>query len=181
MNSTNFNWGDNIIDSRDIINYYDELCDVKETYESVIEEVEERLATAEYDYKISRVLYECDDTERERFENHQTLYENIQLELENAQKELDEFNHDEFKLLEDIINQGENSPDWSYGETLIHENYFTAYIEEVIHDCYEMPKEFDGGKWPFNHMSMDWEAAAEEALQDYNTIDADGEAYYIRV
>jgi hypothetical protein len=43
-----------------------------------------------------------------------------------------------------------------------------------------MPKEFNEGKWPWNHMSMDWEGAADEAKVDYLTIEADGHTYYIR-
>ena len=181
MNSTDFNWGDNTIDSRDIINYYEERLDEKETYESIVEEAEEALEEADEEYLSSRMAYERDDSERERYEYLEKVYEDSLKDLEDATKDLeDAFDHDEFKLLEDIISQGEGSPDWSYGETLIHESYFTQYIEELINDCYEMPKEFLNGNWPWNHMEMDWESAAEEAKSDYMTIEADGETYYIR-
>lgn len=72
------------------------------------------------------------------------------------------------------------NPDWSYGETLLHEEYFTKYIEDLIDDCYEMPKEMHSGNWPWRHMTMDYEAAADEAKQDYFEVDFDGVTYYIR-
>lgn len=75
---------------------------------------------------------------------------------------------------------GESSPDWSYGETLIREDYFTKYIEELIDDCYEIPKEMNSGEWPWRHMTIDYEAAAEEAKQDYMELNYDGVTYFIR-
>lgn len=65
-------------------------------------------------------------------------------------------------------------------ETLIHEGYFTDYIEELIKDCFELPKEFDSGNWPYRHMTMDYEAAAEEAKVDYAEAEFDGTTYYYR-
>ncbi len=70
--------------------------------------------------------------------------------------------------------------DWQYGETLIRESYFTDYIEELIKDCYSMPKEFESGAWPWRHMTLDYEAAADEAQCDYTRIDFDGVDYLIR-
>lgn len=87
---------------------------------------------------------------------------------------------DEYLSLVKLAKQGEDSPDWSYGETLIHEDYFTKYIEDLIDDCYEMPKEMRSGEWPWRHITIDYEAAAEEAKQDYFSVNFDGETYWIR-
>ena len=53
-------------------------------------------------------------------------------------------------------------------------------VEELIDDCYELPKEFKSGEWPWRHMKIDFEAAAEEAKQDYTSVEFFGITYWIR-
>lgn len=88
--------------------------------------------------------------------------------------------HDELMALRELASDGEDSPDWTHGETLIRESYFTDYIRDLINECYEMPKEFGSGSWPYRHMTIDYEAAAEEAKVDYSEVDFDGVTYLIR-
>lgn len=85
-------------------------------------------------------------------------------------------------LLEELKGNGGDEKwrgDW-YPVTLISEDYFTDYIKDIIDDCYEMPKEMNSGSWPYRHMTIDYEAAAEEAKQDYSEIDIGGTAYFYR-
>jgi hypothetical protein len=87
----------------------------------------------------------------------------------------------ELAMLEDLADQGQSeSSDWVHGETLIRRSYFVDYTEELINDCYEMPKQMHSGDWPFRHMTIDYEAAAKELEQDYSSIDFDGVEYLIR-
>ena len=86
----------------------------------------------------------------------------------------------ELAILLKVQEQAEDCADWRYGETLINESYFTDYIEDLIKDCYELPKEFESGNWPWRHMTLDYEAAADEAQCDYTYIDFDGVTYLIR-
>jgi hypothetical protein len=87
----------------------------------------------------------------------------------------------ELAMLEDLADQGQSeSSDWIHGETLIRRSYFVDYTEELINDCYEMPKQMHSGDWPFRHMTIDYEAAAKELEQDYSSIDFDGVEYLIR-
>jgi hypothetical protein len=87
----------------------------------------------------------------------------------------------EWKVLTALAKQGEaESRDWLHGETLIRRSYFVDYISDLIHDCYEMPKEMTSGNWPFRHITIDYEAAAQEAEQDYASVYFDGEEYLIR-
>jgi hypothetical protein len=79
-----------------------------------------------------------------------------------------------------VQEQCEDVADWEHGEALIRESYFTDYIEELINDCYDMPKEINSGDWPWRHMKIDYEAAAQEAKADYEEIDFDGTTYLIR-
>jgi hypothetical protein len=87
----------------------------------------------------------------------------------------------ELAMLEDLAKQGEaESSDWVHSETLIRRSYFVDYTEELINDCYEMPKQMHSGDWPFRHMTIDYEAAAKELEQDYSSIGFDGVEYLIR-
>ena len=107
-------------------------------------------------------------------------FDALKVNLKEADAELEEFDMEELELLNEVVSQGEDSPDWSYGEALIHENYFEDYIRELIGDCYEMPKELESGEWPWRHVKVDYEAAADEALSDYNSIGVGETTYYIR-
>lgn len=87
---------------------------------------------------------------------------------------------EELEELRKLAKQAEVSPDWNHGETLIRETYFTDYIMNVVEDCYEMPEALNSGNWPWRHLEMDWEAAAEEAKSDYLEVDFSGVTYLIR-
>lgn len=88
---------------------------------------------------------------------------------------------EELAFLLAIQDEADCSPDYIYGESLISEDYFTDYIQALIEDCYELPEGLNTGRWPFNHMQMDYEAAAEEAKQDYIEFSVDGYSFLIRV
>lgn len=87
----------------------------------------------------------------------------------------------ELAILLKVQEQAEDCADYQYGEVLIRESYFTDYIKELIDDCYELPKEFNSGAWPWRHMTLDYESAANEAKDDYTWIEFDGVTYLIRI
>ena len=87
---------------------------------------------------------------------------------------------EELEELKRLQSEAESSPDWQHGETLIRESYFASYIEELINDCYEMPKDMNSGAWPWRHMKIDYEAAADEAKADYFEVEYFGVTYLIR-
>jgi uncharacterized protein (UPF0335 family) len=86
----------------------------------------------------------------------------------------------ELDALRELAAEAESSPDWIHGEQLIRASYFVQYITELIDDCYDLPKELTSGDWPYRHITIDFEAAAKEAEQDYNSVDFDGVEYLIR-
>lgn len=77
-----------------------------------------------------------------------------------------------------LANECECYADWQYGETLVARDYWVAYITDLIDECYDMPK--PAGAWPYYHLRMDYEAAAEEAEQDYASVYLFGNEYLIR-
>jgi DNA repair exonuclease SbcCD ATPase subunit len=163
-----------IIDSRDIIERIEEL-------ESELEALREAVAEAQ------EAFSNIDDREDGTVSEEQQAYDlNEALQAVNdAQRELTEWFDSsakgELDILKALAEEAEaESSDWQYGEQLIRKSYFVDYITETIHDCYELPKEFNSGNWPFRHMTFDYEAAANEAEQDYASIDFDGVEYLIR-
>ncbi len=86
----------------------------------------------------------------------------------------------ELATLRALADEAEDSSDWIHGEQLIRRSYFVDYIAEIIDDCYELPKELTSGNWPYRHITIDYEAAAQEAEQDYISVDFDGVEYLIR-
>lgn len=89
----------------------------------------------------------------------------------------DEFdNSDEGKELETLKELEEEckqySDDWEYGETLIHRDYFNEYMDEMVEDCYQLPKDLP--YW-MNITIIDYDALE----QDYISVYLDGEEYLI--
>lgn len=156
---------DRVIYSRDVIDRIEELESERQTLIDEIEEVEEALGAID-----------CD--------NEEEAYAGAEETLQDAKESLVEWDAseeaEELAALKALEEEASSSPDWEYGETLIHEDYFTEYIEELIDDCYKMPKEMKSGDWPWRHVVIDYEAAAEEAKNDYFIVDFDGTNYWIR-
>ena len=86
-------------------------------------------------------------------------------EKEKAQEALDEWNEENLKELEalrSLVEQAEGYGDWEFGETLIHDSFFTDYARELAEDIGALK---DNSGWPSN--CIDWDQAAEELQQDY--------------
>jgi len=80
-------------------------------------------------------------------------------------------------ILEDLKGYGGDEQwrgDW-YPVTLIHEDHFEDYAQELAEDIGAVNLD---AQWPNNH--IDWKAAAEDLLQDYSEVDVDGTTYYYR-
>jgi hypothetical protein len=156
--------GQDIIYSLDLIERINELESEKQGLVDAVEE-----AQAAYEY------HDSEDTKS-------TPEWNDLVEARKALADwLESEEATELETLKALAEEGENeSMDWIHGETLIHRRYWVEYTQELIHDCYEMPKEWTAGDWPFRHMTIDYEAAAQELETDYASIDFDGHEYLIR-
>lgn len=83
---------------------------------------------------------------------------------------------EEFMRLRDLDEQGQRiASDWTFGETLIREDYFVEYAEDYAGDVGLINEE---ARWPNNH--IDWEAAAEDLKQDYSTVTYGDATYLVR-
>lgn len=159
-----------IMDSRDIIARIEEL---ETDHESLVEAVDE--AQEAYDDYLVELedadeLKEPDDTEEGRELADQLAFDRKALSDWLAGDEAKEL-----ETLKDFANGLEGYGDWNYGETIIAESYFTEYAEEMAKDTGAIDP---NAKWPLNH--IDWDAAANELMQDYTESDFDGVTYYMR-
>ena len=164
---------DNVIDSRDIIKRIDELTG---GFRALVDDIEDA---------------ETDEDRETAFGalatwliGHTGIIPDLkaleEIAFDDVSDWAEAYAAHELKALLALADEAECSPGWSHGETLIHEDYFTDYIEKLINDCYDLPKEFNSGDWPWRHMTIDYEAAADEAKQDYMEVTFDGQTYYIR-
>lgn len=157
------NTTDEIIDSRDVIARIEELEAEREALSDAVEECQ-----AAYDF------HNSEDTKNGP--EWDDLTEAIDRLAEWDESEEAE----ELRNLQALAEECEGVPDWIYGAQLIREDYFTTYIENLIDECYEMPKQINSGDWPWRHMTIDYEAAADEAKVDYTDVTFDGETYFVR-
>ena len=104
--------------------------------------------------------------------------ERVESDLEQARVDGDDTTdlEVELKALQAFAEEAsEYAPDWHYGETIIHADYFVAYAEQLADEIGAINKK---AEWPHTH--IDWEAAADELKMDYSDVEFDGVTYYIR-
>lgn len=159
--ATDISNSDDIIDSRDVIARIEELESELETLTDAVDEARRGVDEPDLD---------GDDRPLEE------IVEEAQETLASAQTNLADWEgEEELKILKALAEQGEDSADWNYGETLIRDSYFEEYAEQLADDIGAIDR---NARWPVN--CIDWGKAADELKQDYIEVDFDGEAYWIR-
>lgn len=110
----------------------------------------------------------------ERLEELEEL-EEIFLDPESSEEDKSEWTReldDELATLRKFADEASHVPDWEYGETFIHEDYFVDYVEDLVKDCYQM----EIPDW----VAIDWESTANSVKVDYTEFTLDGNTYYAR-
>ncbi len=87
---------------------------------------------------------------------------------------------DESAELEGLLELRKFRDDNDSCDEFVAASHFVEYITDMIDDCYELPKELKSGRWPYNHVKIDYEAAADEASQDYTSVELFGKEYFAR-
>ena len=67
-------------------------------------------------------------------------------------------------------------PDWEYGETFIHENYFTDYARETVEGCGYIP----AGLLAWLANAIDWDKVADALKEGYTEFEFRGATYWAR-
>ena len=111
----------------------------------------------------------------EHYEDQTDDFDDILFEEEEIQSWKEDW-EDELKEIEEIDNiENELGSAFDYGVTLVHEDYFEDYTEELLIDCGYISKDFPS--W----IEIDWEATANNVKQDYTEVEYQGETYYGRI
>lgn len=74
--------------------------------------------------------------------------------------------------LRDAVN--EISSEWDDGVTLIHEDYFEAYVEELVTDCGYLSTDLP------DFIKIDWAETADNIRVDYSSVTLNGNDYWVR-
>ena len=138
---------------------------VKAAAAEIIDEIDE-LDSERIDLQTEIVtVTEIDDEDhQDECDELETMIDNLRLQAE----ELREENKDLLEFAADLDN-------WSVVDTsLICEDYFTQYAEEMARDIYGI----DTNEWPCN--LIDWDEAADQLLSDYTSIEFGTTTYYYR-
>jgi len=146
----------NIIDTRDL---FKRQCELQSELESLQDDIntaiaevsEEQAKGADYDPELDTAVEDAEAA----LSDWQSEY----------QEELDELN----------ALESEVGGEWMHGETLIDEDDFEEYAQELAEDVGNMPCD---QPWPFN--CIDWEQAANELRMDYSSCDYQGNTYLFR-
>jgi hypothetical protein len=131
------------------------------------------------EFQNNQDTYSIDDL-RERFDELEAMHDAIIEEhgldpaddkgaVVTALADWDAEYGEEFTTLQTIIDEADR-----YNvETLISEDHFEDYCQDIIEDCYDLR-----GIPEFVKNCIDWEGVAAAMAQDYSTIDVDGVTYY---
>lgn len=149
-----------VIDSRDVIARIQELDDDRKSLADAVDE-----ARAAMD--------DCPDT-TDAVEHANDLARDLKRSLENLEEWDNENDAEELVALKALADNGEKIHDWKHGVTMIHEDYFTEYCQELVVDIGDLPNNIPG------YLVIDWEATARNLVQDYTTLDFAGQTYYAR-
>ena len=75
-----------------------------------------------------------------------------------------------------LRDEADHLPDWEYGETFIHEDHFTDYVQELVEDSGYISADLP--VWLAN--AIDWERVADDFKMDYTEFEFQGVTYWAR-
>lgn len=111
----------------------------------------------------------------EHYEDRTECFEDILFEEEEIQswKEIWE---DELEQIDEINKiEDELGREFDYGVTLVHEDYWEEYVEDLLKDCGYISTDIPS--W----IEIDWEATANNVKVDYTEVEYQGQTYYGRI
>lgn len=95
-------------------------------------------------------------------------------EKQTAQEELDEWDAENLEELEALRELKDEVSEWDDGNTLIPEGDWIDYVQELLIDIGDLPRNIP---W---YIEIDWDRTAENIAQDHCTVDYLGTTYYYR-
>ncbi len=143
------------LDTRDLNKRLNELKDIESAHDEAMAEI------AELSDKITDP-------------NTPDDIEELAERREDLEDDLESLTEDELEELEELKAMENEIPEWRYGTTLIPEEDFVDYCEELVTDIGGLPQELP------SCLVIDWGATAANLLVDYRTIEYRGTTYLYR-
>ena len=162
------------LDSRDIQFDIDNIKGLKNSYESILESLNDELNDLESElYDIENLEYY--DGKQNNIDDKLEEISNKELEIQECEVEYSRC-AEELKELEALKKEISNNSDegFEYGIQLIHEDDIDDYFHEMLIDCGYIPK--DMPSW----IVIDWQATYNNMKQDYSEIELNGNTFYVR-
>ena len=146
--------GDDVVDSRDVEERIEELEQERDDLIDIMDEASEVMGDAE-----------PEDKAQAQTDYNEAVEALREWEADDAGQELEAL-----KAFRDEVSNSE----WTYGLTLISEDYWVEYAEELCKDIGAIPADVP------SYIEIDWEATAENLKVDYSQADINGNTYYYR-
>jgi chromosome segregation ATPase len=140
--------------------YKDDLENEKDELEAEIEYL-----TSEYE-ELCDELVEIENDEEATDEE----YTAKEIEVKTKEREIESWKDDNQERLDDLT-QCLKTMDEYGGDSLINEDDFTDYVQDMANDTVG-----DIPHW----LVIDWEATAENVAMDYTVVEFEGETWYMR-
>ena len=154
------------LDSRDIQFDIDNIKGLKNSYESILESLNDELNDLknleDYNGKQNNI-----DDKLEEISNKELEIQECEVEYSRCAEELKELE----ALKDEVSNNSDEG--FEYGIQLIHENYIDDYLDELLEDCGYIPKDLPS--W----IKIDWQATYDNMKEDYNEIELNGNTFYV--
>lgn len=96
-------------------------------------------------------------------------------ELDCALDDPDGLDSDEQAEHAELTSLAQEISEWHNGETMIPEDEFVDYAQELARDIGQIPEDMG---WPMRH--IDWDEAADALKQDYTEVTYQGTTYLVR-
>lgn len=111
----------------------------------------------------------------EHYEDQTDDFDDILFEEEEIQSWKEDW-EDELEQIEEINKiEDEIGGEFDYGCTLVSEDYWEEYVEDLLKDCGYISKDLPS--W----IEIDWEATANNVKVDYTEVEYQGQTYYGRI
>jgi hypothetical protein len=82
---------------------------------------------------------------------------------------------EEFLKLQGLADEAQsNVSDWEHGATLIREDHFVEYTQELLKEIGDLPQDLP------NYLVIDWDATADNIKADYSEVEFAGVTYLAR-
>jgi len=103
------------------------------------------------------------------------IADNEEMEMPPSWEDENQEDAEELKNLTTLQDElGGYCEDWKYGTTLIREDYFEEYVQDMLEDIGELPKDLP------SYIVIDWDKTAYNVRQDYTSGEFDGITYWAR-